>query len=302
MTTKAYLVSWLGKGNIKWTPLDQVNQSFNIPGIEQGPLRAALDMASTNSEKVASLQALIDPAMSKISSIQNTVQLTQNMMAIGLGLQVATIALTFKNYLMIKEVRRDVKEIKGKFELHFLDKSLDYFVDCHKDATGITPSVLYSLEKDLFVAIQELVENKITLPSYLQHKILVLTNTLRVWNEVIYSTIHDGKIHKLSVESIREWIQKKKTIANCSPNGGFTDQSLVLSEWELYMKDTEEDKSLFSSDKRILMERAISKTNFERTATVVELAREIQYSAELNNALADKLEKQEIPALILKAS
>lgn len=302
-TTKAYLVSWLGKGNIHWTPLELANNNLTVPSVLDGPLRASLDMAAQNSEKLSQIQKVLDPTLAQIGSIQNAVSITQNMVALTVGLQMGSLALAYKNSLMIKEVQRDVKEIKGKFELHFLDRSLDYFISNHKEATGVIPSILYALEKDLFVALQELVNNsKLVLPNYLEHKVTVLTNTLQAWNEVVYSVIHNGNIHKLSESSIQEWIERTKNIANRSPDGGYVDQSMVLNKWEVFLKSNKEEKSWFSSDNKTLMEKAISKENFEICHSIVNLAREIQYTSELYHALSDKFESQEEPFILLKAS
>jgi hypothetical protein len=302
MTTKAYLVSWLGKGNINWTPLEQVNNGYSIPTAFEGPLRASLDMAAQNSDKLSQVQKIIDPSLAQIGNIQNAVSITQNMVALTVGLQMGTLALTYKNYLMIKEVQRDVKEIKGKFELHFLDRSLDYFIENHKVSIGVIPSVLYALEKDIFIALQELVNNgKLSLPNYLEHKVTVMTHSLQSWNEVVYSTIHNGNIHKLSEGSIKEWIERTKNIANRSPDGGYVEQSLVLREWVHFLKNNKEEKSWFS-DNKSLMEKAISKDNFEICRSIVNLAREIQYTSELYHALSDKFEAQDEPFILLKAS
>lgn len=304
MTTKAYLVSWLGKGKIHWTPLEQASNTYNVlPGFD-GPLKAALDLGAENSALIAKVQSILDPTLTKITSIQNAVSVTQNLVALNLGLSITSLALAYKNHLALKQIDRGVKEIKGKFELHFLDRSLEYFLENHKEAIGIIPSVLYSLERDVYVALQEVVDNsKLNLPSYLDHKILTLSSSIRAWNQVVYSAIHSGSIHSLSPQLIDEWISKQKNIANRSPEGGFSDQGLVLQRWEHFLIEYQEDKSWFNfgSDKN-LMEKALSKDVFVRSKNLIELAREIDYCSRLNHSLSDKMENQEEPVLVLEAS
>ena len=295
MTSKAYLVSWLGKSNIQWTPLEQSSNGFNMGADSTKKLNSAINFFKGNIETFSRLN-------SNLSSIQHTVTITQSMVAMTAGLQIVNLALTYKNYLVTKEIQRDVKEIKGKFEIHFLDQSIDYFIDNHKDLSGIIPSILYALEKDAFISLQELVENKsLVIPSYLEHKVYVITNSLRAWNEVVYATIHEGSIHKQSSEHIQKWVERTKNIANRSPDGGYVDQSIVLNEWAKFVRTHKEETSLFGTDKN-LMEKAISKDNFDRCCPIINLAREIQYASDLYHSLEDKLTSQNEPFLLIKTS
>jgi hypothetical protein len=264
MTTKAYIVSWLGKGKITWKPISQ-NDLSNV-------------------------------------NLKDAVNLSQSMLAISCELQIVNIAFTVKSYLLVKEIQRDVKEIKGKFEILFLDKSIDYFIDCHQNMTGIIPSVLFSLERDVFISLQSLVENRnLDVPSYLDHKISVLASTLKSWNEVLYATIHNGAIPKHSNEHIQLWIERIKNIANRSPDGGYVDQALVLTEWGKFIQNQKEEKSWFGAE-QTLMEKAISKENFNKCKSHINLAREIQYSAELFHSLEDKLCSQAEPIILIKTA
>ena len=240
--------------------------------------------------------------MGKLGSLQNSVTITQNLLGLSVGLQIPALVLAYKNQILLKEIKRDVKEIKGKFEIHFLDRSLDYFLSTHRESCGVILPVLNVLEKDVFIALQELTESsRLMLPNFLEHKLISFTQSLKAINEVIYGAIHDGAVHPISRDSVKQWIERNQNIANRSPDGGYLDQVLVTDEWANFLDSKEQERSWFSSEKKNLIERSISKENFERCRRLVTLARELQYASDLSQSLANKIEKFEFPALLIRS-
>ncbi len=137
------------------------------------------------------------------------------------------------------------------------------------------------------------------MPAYLDHKVQTLTNSIRSLNEVFYATLNNGSLPRKSREKIKDWVEKTKNIAHRSPESGYIDQSIVLTEWLSFIRNHKEDSSWFGSDKS-LMEKAISKENIEKCFNVVNLTREIQYCSDLYNSIESELEKRNF--LVIKTA
>lgn len=308
MTSKAYLVSWLGKGNIVWTPIDSNTSSgVNLFNQADGPIRHALDLASQDSELASHLQQIVDPSMAGLNAIQTTVNLAAGLSICTVGLQMATLTQTFRMMQTIREVDRKVGLIDGKFELHFLDRSLDFFLQSHQNAAGLFTPIAAALEEDCYNAMQTLVAHEdLKIPSYLRLKLLSQAQAIESWNQLQYSVIHDGSLPKVSENRIDKWVRETDLTTKSLPPGGYASQASILESCRKSIANaTRSDNWLTKFNKsgqRTLLEKALSPDVFERVYPVLLLAREIQATLEYAEALEEKLLTDPTKRLLIRGA
>lgn len=308
MTTKAYLVSWLGKGNIVWTPLQETAKgSFSLDMAADGPVRHALDIAANHSELAASIQKFADPTLAGINAIQSTVNLTVNLAICTVGLQLATLTQTYRILQSVKEVDRKVSMISGKFELHFLERSIDFFLQSHQNANGLISPVAAALEEDCYNALQAIADNgDLRVPAYLRFKLTTQAKAIESWNQLLYSVIHDGSLPKVSNERLVKWVNETDPTTKSLPHGGYASQAEILAVWEDKIKSAKKEstwlKDIFKSDDRPLLAKALAKDNFERSYPVILLAREIQNALSFAEALEEKIKINKDQPLLIKSA
>lgn len=305
MTTKAYLVSWIGKGNIIWTPLkEQAGGGFGIDSAIAGPLRHALDIASNNSPTANAIQGILDPTMSKLGAIQSSINLASGLLVFTTGLQIFTLTQTMRIMHTVKEIDRKVSLIEGKFELHFMDRSLDFFLHSHENTTGLISPVASGLEEDCYNALQVLLDNPdLKIPAYLQLKLTSQAKSIELWNQMLYSVIHDGSLPRISDDRLAKWVKETELAAKSLPTGGYTSQESILEQCKKLVEPENAKSSWFSGEnKKPLVVQALSGKNIDRLYPVTLLVRELQAARDLSEALEDKMSNTDEKLLLLKVS
>jgi hypothetical protein len=300
MTSKAYLVSWLGKGNIVWTPLEQASNGFSLSSALSGPLRSALDAGAGQTEALRLVQKILDPSMAMLNGIQTTVSVAAGFAVVGVGLQLAALAAVYRLSQKVERIDQKVKEIGGKFELHFLDRSIDHFLQWHQSATGLIPSAAIALEEDCYIALQELVGNKnLKLPSYLKLKIQSVAEAMDAYSRFLYATIHNGSLPVLADDRIRGWISEGRSIQKTAPVGGFVPQKLVLETW---IQQLAADPKWKPENDGTLLTKSLERGAIERALPVSLLALQVTQALALSNSLEDQVQKAPERSLIVKVA
>ena len=299
MTTKAYLVSWLGKGNIIWTPLEQASSGFSVNPLWAGPLRSILDAGAAQSEVLRNAQRVLDPSLAVMSSIQGTVTVAAGLAAAGVGLQIATLAAVYRMSQRIERVDQKVKVLGGKFELHFLDQSIEHFLGWHQSAAGLIPAAGVALEEDCYNALDELVGSKnLKLPGFLKLKLSSVAEAIDAYSRFLYAVIHNGSVPVLPDDRIKKWISESRSIQKASLVGGYVPQRRVL---ELWMQQLDDKKWKPDTDDSRLS-RALERGTIERTLPVVLLALQITQALALSASVEDKVQASPDLALLVKAA
>ena len=300
MTSKAYLVSWLGKGNIVWTPLEQTQGGLNLSSISTGPLRNILDAGAANSDALKSIQKMLDPSMALLNSVHTTVQVTAGLAAASVGLQIAVLVAVYRLSQKVERIDQKVKEIGGKFELHFLDRSLDHFLQWHQGVAGLVPSAAVALEEDCYIALQELFENRnLKIPAYLKLKLLSVAEALDAYSRFLYAVIHNVSIPVLGNDRIKAWIQEGKSIQRTAPVGGFISQNSVLTAW---MEQLKVDPKWKPEDDGTLLSKSLSRNIIDRTHPVSLLALHVTQALSLINSLEDQVQKSPELSMIVRVA
>lgn len=300
MTSKAYLVSWLGQGNIVWTPLEQVSSGLSLSPTGMGPLRAALDAGAGNMETLRFVQRIMDPTIAALNGIQTTVTLAAGLAAVGVGLQLTTLAAIYRLSQRVERIDQKIKEIGGKFELHFLDRSIDQFLQWHQGATGLVPAAAAALEEDCYIALQEIVSNKnLKLPGYLKLKLLSVAEALDAYSRFLYAVIHNGSIPVLADDRIKAWIHEGKSIQKTAPVGGFIPQRRVVDLWSAQLAA---DQKWKPENDGSLLSKSLDRGGIERALPVTLLALQVTQALALSNGLEDQVRQATDMTLVVKAS
>jgi hypothetical protein len=302
MTTRAYLVSWLGKGNIIWTPLTETaSGAFSIDPNFFGPARYALQVAAERSEIVQQVQKIFDPSMALLGNIRDVVTLSAGLSALSVGLQVANLTMTYRILGAVQRIDERVKEINGKFELHFLDRSLDFFMQCHEGSIGLVPAAAAALEEDCYNALQELMNNKsLRVPAYLRVKLESQAFAIEACNRLMYSILHNGALPIISEDRLDQWVMEVKSMTRNLPVGIYAPQEEVLKAWGRRLSSDPK----WSPDPKddSLLAKSVDRKQFERTRPVVLLARELQMAQTYLGNLEDRLTALPTKALQIKAA
>lgn len=300
MTSKAYIVSWLGQGNIVWTPLEQTSSGLTLSSTLSGPLRAALNTGAGNSEALRFVQRIMDPSLAALNGIQTTVTVAASLAAVGVGLQLTALAAIYRLSQRVERIDQKIKEIGGKFELHFLDRSIDQFLQWHQNATGLVPAAAAALEEDCYIALQELVGNRnLKLPGYLKLKLMSVAETLDAYSRFLYSVIHNGSIPVLADDRIKSWISEGKSIQKTAPVGGFLPQRRVLDLWSAQLVSEQKWKP---ENDGTLLSKSLDRGCIERALPVSLLALQVTQALALSNSLEDQLQQASNKTIVVKAS
>lgn len=308
MTSKAYLVSWLGKGNIVWTPLEESGDGgYVVQTLAEVPMRHLVDVAASNPDIATSLFKVGDSGLTAVNAIQSTVNLTAGLSIIAVGLQLTTLTNTLRVLQKVREVDRKVSVINGKFEMHFLDRSLDFCLQAHQGVTGLIPPVMASLEEDCYNAMQAIVAmDDLQIPAYLRFKLTTQAQAIESWNQLMYSVLHNGACPQVSPERLARWVKQTNPTTKSLPPGGYASQAQILAAWEECLDSSVKGSNLvekiFKSDGRPLLAKALSKGNFERAYPVILLAREIQNALSFSEALEEKIKGENFQPLLIKAA
>lgn len=300
MTTKAYLVSWLGKGNIIWTPLEQAsNGGLSINPSWQTPLRGILDAGAAQSEVLRTAQRILDPSMAALSSIQSTVNLGIGLAVLGVGLQLVTLAGIYRVSKKLDRIDQQIKVIGGKFEVHFLDQSVDQFLAWHHGVAGLIPAAGVALEEDCHNALDELIANKnLRLPGYLKLKVASVVDAIDSYSRFLYAVIHNGSVPQISDDRIKTWILESRSIQKGSLFGGFIPQRRVLELWCQQLEDKKWKPEL--DDSRL--SKALDRNNIERTMPVVLLAMHLSQALALSSSVEEKVQTTPDLAMLVKTA
>lgn len=300
MTTKAYLVSWLGKGNIVWTPLELGGSALGFPPGTTTAAVLAAKAAGGMLQKIASGTTL--------NAIQNVVTLSAGLSAVGAALSLGTLIQAALIYRKLGTIEDRLKQVQGKFELHFLDRSLDHFEAVHGSFAGLVPASAAALDEDLESALKALVDTKeLRVPGYMKLRLYAASTATEQWNRMLYTIIHDGALPEVSDERLQKWVAETDIPDQLGlPRGGYTSQARILSEWgTLISSEGPKSKSLLEhllgadDADQPPMSQAMSRKHFDRTRPVVEMLRELRVAGEQAAALEDKLLASDQKCLLL---
>lgn len=113
--------------------------------------------------------------------------------------------IPFKN-----KVANDLFVIKGQNEMIFLSNSISYFIDSHKNRTGLDRSISYALQYDINAVREHLKSNReIRFPGYLLHQCVSLAETIKELNILYVSILDGGKVPAYPKKSVREELTRR---------------------------------------------------------------------------------------------
>lgn len=113
--------------------------------------------------------------------------------------------IPFKN-----KVANDLFVIKGQNEMIFLSNSISYFIDSHKNRTGLDRSISYALQYDINAVRGHLKSNReIRFPGYLLHQCVSLAETIKELNILYVSILDGGKVPAYPEKSVREELTRR---------------------------------------------------------------------------------------------
>lgn len=265
MSTGIYRVTHGGPGNIKWEKLPE----------SSGQVQNAMQIANNASSILAA-------GFSIASVIQNQIIIHK-----------------------INAIAKDVKQIKARFDLLFLDRSIDYFIEGHANRVGLDRSLLGALIEDCGNALVQVVENpELYVPGFLRHRLQVLSQALYKFNELHYAVLHKGELNTLEVARVESWAKGIKSLQGANPDGGLCKQVVIIESWRKEMATRESQKGTgmripFSRDDRPVADVAVLPGNIERSVDVLTLWREADTAARLYDVLDDRLKLATEPLLLL---
>ena len=273
MASGVYKVTWGGPGNIVWEKLgESVQQIANV--------REVVSISSS----VAAASSTIGAGLSLVSVIQNAMILTK-----------------------LSSLQNDVSNMKARFDLLFLDRSLDYFESAHDRVLGVDANIAEALQQDCLNALAQLVQDKsLSVPAFLRHRCLAFTGGINQFSQLLYAMLHEGNVNLLEGEAVRAWTKKISSLQGVSPDGGYVSQSDLLLAWTQELSQREFSKKSgslverFSSKDQAVVDEACSHANFERCSEVLSLFREIEAYIRYCNILSAKPAKQNDRALVFK--
>lgn len=270
MTTKLYEVTWGGNGNIVWKPLE-------------------------NSTAGASTIA------------DSTINLTRSLQIFDIGLNVLNVGLSAAILSKVNKIDEKVEKINAKFDLLFLDKSIEYFLNRTKENVFLNQENLNILENDLLNALCSIETSKdLRVPAYLSHKIYLISEAVSQINEAVYMILHNGSAPRVKGSEIDNWVHDKGAEIDLLPNGGFASQAEILNAVEKVLSSKETpflDKFKISSKSRHgIMVRVLSEpTFFEVAHPLILLLRELRLASTFFTRLEQEISKRE-GKILLKVS
>lgn len=123
--------------------------------------------------------------------------------------------------MIAQKISDDLSIIKGQNEILFLSNSINYFIDSHRNRTGIDRGISYALQYDLVAVYNHLKKNKdLRFPGYLQHQIISLAETIKDLNIFYVSILQDGFVPVFDKQSVEEDLMKEFGVE--SRKGDFT--------------------------------------------------------------------------------
>jgi hypothetical protein len=297
VTSKAYLVSWLGKGNIIWTPLEQSKDHLSMQPILDAPLRAVLNAGAGHHESLRLLQQFFDPSLAALNQIKNIVEINSSLGVLGVGLQIATLVSIYQMTQKLDRIDEKLKVLGGKFELHFLDQSICHFLSCHEKITGLLSASAAALEEDCHNALDELISIKsLNIPGYLKLKLASVAHALENYNRFLYAVLHNGSVPIISDERITKFIDDGGKVHQANIVGGFVPQKRLLEIWSEKIQDK---KWKFTTDDT-RFDRAMDRLSIQRTLPVSLVAMLLKQSLALSNSIEDQLQSLPNHSLVIK--
>ena len=274
MTTGVFKVTWGGRGNIVWERLADSPEQLNL-----------MSNALTISSQVGAIASVFTA-----------------------GLSLVTVAQNARIMAQLSAMQKDVSSLKARFDLLFLDRSLDYFEDSHRNRIGIDVNIAEALRQDCLNALSQMVGDKsLSVPAFLRHRCLAYSSAMNQFNHLIYAVLHDGVVNYLDSNSLKSWAKNVPSLKGVSPDGGFVSQNELLQCWheELAVRDATKKSSsivdrLSSKEAPALTDEACSVAHFDRCAEVVLLLREIEVYIRYAHLLSSKKPLNAAREVILK--
>jgi|GEM_PF-5305120 len=255
-TSKIYKITWGGNGRIRWDLLSPAGDTEVI---------------------------------SKIAS--NAIPLTQSLEVFNVGLNLVNVGLSVPILAKVSKIDEKMDKVNAKFDLLFLDKSLDYFLLSCRQSLG--KENLIVLENDLLNALGSLeTTGDLRIPAFLSHKIYQISEGLAQLNETLYTLLHNGALPRVSSKELKLWIDNKGADIDLLPAGGFSTQAEILKTIETCFEKKEkaflDHFKAIPKTKRGIIARALSNDQFlSRSHPLVLMLREIR----LFDTLQSRMEK-----------
>lgn len=307
MTSKPYLVSWLGNGRIIWTPLKNEAAGYVLDPSITGPARAGLDLLAKHSEHTKIVQSLLDPAMSKIGNLQNMVQLTTNLGMLTVGLQLAQMIQIQILTVKLNRIEKKINLINGKFDLHFLDRSIEYFENQIEGEIGVPACLADALREDGYRALDQMMKTSdLEIPAYLRIKLTMIAKSFEAWTEFLYAVLHGGAVPRMDGEGIKKMITEKHWPIKDLPTGHYVTQGQILEAWSHHILTQDQGptrwwESILPKGKsdQPLIEGALVPKHFDRCRPLIQLVREIETAQALMDGIEQKIVNSTEKALLI---
>ncbi len=233
----------------------------------------------------------------QVHNLGPSLQVLTSLNYLNAGMNLVQLGFLVAIHIQLRKVSAGIENLKGRFDLLFLDRSLDYVESLFQIdlATGIEG--LKALQKDSEFALAQIIDSgNMRIPGYLEHRLARFTEVVSQHNRVLYQILHNGNHHEISNRDIETWVSKIDSITGANPTGGYAPQSIIIQSWYEKMKQRSAQKSFIDSlkpENRSVVDRAFDPKLFEIAHPVLLLNRELEALDHFNRLLETKL--RELP-------
>lgn len=199
-----------------------------------------------------------------------------------------------------EKINYNLEIIKGQNEMLFLSNSIKYFVDSHKNRTGIDRSIAYALQNDVDAVLEYIKDEKVRFPGYLLHQCVSLSNTIEEYNIFYSSILNDGYVEEFTQEKAD--IYYSKTVG--SRQTEITTQKYIPRRLQLDFyrrRDAENKKEEKSSLSKFIPFSSEDNKKSEQITMILErLVRELESNEELEISISEKLERSPLQKIVVE--
>lgn len=210
--------------------------------------------------------------------------------------------IPFKN-----KVANDISVIKGQNEMIFLSNSISYFIDSHKNRTGLDRSISYALQYDINAVREHLKNNReIRFPGYLLHQCVSLAETIKELNILYVSIIDSGKVPTYSKKSVREELTRRFGANQAKPKMiSYIPYDLQLPVLSDLADDIKKNKTIYGDLKNKVIgkkeEINIEEIDDKAHEALFVLCEELIANEELELKIAERLKDVDAKRLVIES-
>ena len=227
----------------------------------------------------------------------NTLRLSKNLPIVENGLNLPLSYQRNQSLKFTNKISSDIDVVKGQNEILFLSNSINYFIESHKNRTGIDRGISYALQYDIQAVCNHLKKNPdIRFPGYLLHQLIGLNQTIEELNIFYNAILHDGRVysHEDTVH-YREIYDETFGIENKKQQGEYIPHTLLL-EWnrDLALKNVgHKATGLFESVKGLVTKEQQQQLNDDAHDALYLLKAELESNESLEKKIKRKIQVME---------